>query len=123
MSLSRMTLRKMVWSNRDVGELARDVQDVLDTIPRVIHRTFEGLYTEPMLLGNLSEKPDAIELIHIESLVATETPVLCGSLVHFVWKPQSGGVRITSIDGLTPSTTIKYRFVFRLSFASAQGGA
>jgi len=115
-------LRRQAFDDdRNLGEHSRDVREALDTIPRFIYRTFERYYAEPMIIGNLTEEPLTIVLERVVNLNAAETPVLCGSMVHYVWKPQLGGARVTSIDGLTPSTSVKYRFVFRLSFAPAVG--
>lgn len=113
-------LRKQLFPKQDLGDHARDVQGALDTIPRFVDRTLEAFYTEPMALGSpiAGKQPQSIELTRITSLSTPETPVLCGSMVHFVWKPQNAGAQVTSIDGLTPSTAVKYRFVFRFTYAA-----
>jgi hypothetical protein len=118
-------LRKQIFPKQDLGDHARDTQRSFDTIPRVIEKTLDAYYTEPMALGSpiANIKPSSIKLTHIESLVTPETPVLCGGMVHFNWKPQNGGAIVTSIDGLTPSTSTKYRFVFEFSYpAKASAG-
>jgi hypothetical protein len=111
-------LRKQLFKDRELGEHARDVQHVLDTIPRFISRKVIGYYTEPMTLVSplAGVEPESIELTRIVSLVTPEQPVNCGSMVHYVWKPQNNGCVVTSIDGLTPSNTVKYRFTFRFSY-------
>jgi hypothetical protein len=111
-------LRKQIFDKQDLGEHARDTQRSFDTIPRFISKKLEAYYTEPMALGSpiANIEPEDIELRRITSLVSSETPVLCGSMVHFNWKPQNGGAIVTSIDGLSPSTTTKYRFVFRFTY-------
>lgn len=116
-------LRKQIFDKQDLGDQARDSQRAFDTIPRFISRTLDAYYAEPMALGSPSAniEPLSIRLDRIISLVTPETPVLCGSMVHYVWKPQNGGAIVTSIDGLTPSTAIKYRFVFEFKYAAKAG--
>jgi hypothetical protein len=111
-------LRKQLFAKQDLGDHARDTQRAFDTIPRFVTRYVDGYYTEPMVLGSpvAGEEPESIELTRITSLVAPEQPVLCGSMVHYVWKPQNNGCVVTSIDGLSPSTSVKYRFKFRFTY-------
>ena len=113
-------LRKQLFDKRDLGEHARDTQGAFDTIPRFVPKTLEAYYTEPMALGSpiANIEPDSIRLERIVNLNQPETPVLCGSMVHYNWKPQNGGAIVTSIDGLTPSTSIKYRFKFEFKYAA-----
>ena len=111
-------LRKQIFDKQDLGEHARDVQQSLDTVARFVPKELETFYTEPMALGSpiANIEPKSIKLTRIVSLVKPETPVLCGELVHFNWKPQNGGAVVTSIDGLTPSTSIKYRMRFEFEY-------
>jgi len=111
-------LRKQIFDKQDLGEHARDVQQSLDTVARFVPKELETFYTEPMALGSpiANIEPKSIKLTRIVSLVKPETPVLCGELVHFNWKPQNGGAIVTSIDGLTPSTSIKYRMRFEFEY-------
>lgn len=109
-------LRRQVWPTRGEKEQAGDIQQALDQAPLVQLRTIEAFYKEPLALGQLRREPAGIELLRILSLVAPEQAVICSSCCSFVWKPQLGGCQILSINGLTPSTTIKYRFTFRLTF-------
>lgn len=111
-------LRKQLFSNREQGEHARDVQRALDSQSYSFDKKLEAFYTEPMILACGNEEPADIELVRIINLNAQETPVLCGRAVHFVWKPQLGGASITSIDGLSPSQTVKYRMTFRITRAA-----
>ena len=120
--LNDMQLRKQLFEKLDLGEHARDVQQLFDLVPRMFTKTTESAYTQPMVLGGFDEQPESIELVRIIDLNAQETPVACGSMVHYVWKPQRGGAQITSIDGLTPSPSTKYRFTFRLTFPARQQG-
>lgn len=116
-------LRKQIFDKPDLAEHARDTQRALSSIPRFLSKTLEAFYTEPMAIGSpiADIEPDSIELVRITSLVTPEKPVLCGDMVHYVWKPQNGGALVTSIDGLTPSTSIKYRFRFRFEYAAKAG--
>lgn len=111
-------LRKQLFDKQDLGEHARDTQRAFDTIPRILSKTLEAYYSEPMTLGSpiTGEEPESIRLARITSIVTPEQPVLCGDMVHYVWKPQQNGCVVTSIDGLSPSTTLKYRFVFDFKF-------
>jgi hypothetical protein len=117
-------LRKQIFDKQDLGDTARDTQRAFDTIPRFVSKDLEAFYTEPLALGSPIAliEPKSIELVRIVSLVTPEVPVLCGRMVHFNWKPQNGGAIVTSIDGLTPSTTIKYRMRFSFEYA-AKGGS
>jgi hypothetical protein len=111
--------------SRDVtlGEQFRDAQQSLDAIPTIVHRKLEVQYTEPLVLGGFSQQPDGIEVLRVIDLNAQETPLSCGGLAHFVWKPDKGGAHITSIDGMSVAANggKKYRFTFRLSFTPAGG--
>jgi len=123
MTLNRNTqLRKQLFDAKDLGEHARDAQHAFDSQSRSVTKTIEAFYTEPMVLGVGSEEPENIELARIINLNAQETPVSCGSMVHYNWKPELGGAQITSIDGLTPSVTTKYRFKFRVWFPARSQG-
>lgn len=114
------TIRRQFLGDAATGENFRDVQGHIDSQHRVTIRVVENIYNEPMTLGNLVAPPDAIELIRIIDLSAQETPVKCGSLVHFVWAPQQGGARVTSIDGLSQTLNggKRYRFTFRFTYQS-----
>lgn len=116
-------LRKQIFTKQDLGDHARDTQHAFDTIPQFLTKQLDAFYTEPMALGSPvpNVEPESIELTRITSLVKPETPVLCGSMVHYTWKPQNGGAVVTSIDGLSPSTSIKYRFNFRFTYTAKAG--
>lgn len=112
-------LRKQLWGDRDIGEHARDVQDSFDAIPRLRTKTFEAYYALPMVVGSpiAGEEPESIECTRVVSLVTPEQAIAgAGSHVQFVWKPQNNGCVVTEVQGLTPSTAIKYRFTFRFSY-------
>lgn len=98
------------------GANARAVQNVLMTLPRFVSATFDSQYSEPMPLSVGALEPQAIELVRIVNLRAPETPVLCGSMVHWLFKPRQGGALITSIDGLSPLDGNTYRFTFRITY-------
>ena len=109
-------LRRQVWPNRAQKEQADDIQEALDRTPLTILRTLEEYYKEPFVLGELTREPAGVELLRIISLVAPEQAVITSSHCSYVWKPQLSGIQILSINGLAPSTDIKYRFTFRLTF-------
>lgn len=115
-------IRKKLWGDksvepRNLGELARDIQSIFDSIPQQLVRTFDDFYREPLVIGTLQTEPTAIELIRITNLSAPESPVLCSGLCHWTWNPQQGGASVYSIAGLTPSTSVRYRFTFRIMYA------
>lgn len=109
-------LRRQVWPTRGEKEQAGDIQIALDRTPLVLLRTCEEYYKEPFVIGQLTREPAGVELLRIISLVTPEQAVITSSNCSYVWKPQLGGIQILSINGLAPSTTIKYRMTFRLSF-------
>jgi|SRR3982750_82488 len=112
-------LRRQVWPDRGQKEQAGDIQQALDRMPLVVLRTLESFYSEPLVIGQLTREPAGVELLRIISLVTPEQAVICSCNCSYVWKPQLGGLQILSINGLRPSTTIKYRMTFRLTFQAA----
>lgn len=109
-------LRQQLLEDQTLGEIARDVQKVFDLLNPVTYKAFREYYTEPMVLGVFSEPPLSIELVRIADVIRPELPVKCGSLVHYVYKPQKGGAIITNIDGLSPVVRTQYDFVFKVTF-------
>lgn len=100
--------------DRVLGELARDVDNVLSqlllALPNVV--TFTENYTEPMYVG-YDHEPKGIFCLRVRADAALETPVLCGAAMHFVWEVDQKRLRVTSIDGLSAATPpVKYRFTF-----------
>lgn len=116
-------IRYQLTKNPELGESFRDVQRAFDAIPQVMLRKIETEYTVPLVLGNLDNEPDAIELIRIIDLNSQESPVGCGSLCHYVWRPDKGGAQIMAIDGLTLAANggKKYRYTFRITYAPVGG--
>lgn len=109
-------LRRQVWPTRGQKEQAGDIQQGFSRTPLTVLRTVEEYYREPLVIGQLEREPAGVELLRIISLVAPEQAVICSSMCSYVWKPQLGGIQILSINGLAPSTSIKYRMTFRLTF-------
>lgn len=109
-------LRRQVWPTRGEKEQAGDIQQGFDRAPLVLLRTVEEYYKEPFVIGQLTREPAMVEAGRIVSLVAPEQAVIHSLACSYVWKPQLGGIQILSVNGLTPSTSIKYRFTFRLTF-------
>ncbi len=109
-------LRRQLWPTRGQKEQAGDIQQALDRAPLVVLRIVETFYSEPLVIGQLKREPAGVELLRIISLVTPEQAVICSSNCSFVWKPQLGGLQVLSINGLTPSTSTKYRMTFRLTF-------
>jgi hypothetical protein len=112
-------LRKQLWGKRDQTEQAGDIQGAFNAAPRIVTKTFIAAYTEPMVIGGITEQPENIILTRVVTTYRSEIPVLCGSMCHFAWKPELGGAQITSIDGLTPAPGVTYEFTFWLTFPAA----
>lgn len=120
----RRELRQQLWTDKNLGELARDAQDAFDAMPTVELRSIVMAYTEPLVLGQIDEQPAGIEVIRIYREDDQERSVGTGGLCHFVWKPDAGGAFIKNIDGMSVGTNggIRYRFNFRISYF-AKGGS
>jgi hypothetical protein len=115
----RTRIRHQLTRDVGLGEQFRDAQQALDGIPVTVLRKVEMTYAEPMTLGGFARPPEGIEAIRVIDLSAQETPVTCGGLAHFVWKPRQGGAQIYSIDGMSVAANggKPYRFTFRITFA------
>lgn len=119
MTLSHQLRKRLFKPEQDeLGDHARDVQDIMNKVPVVEHRVIETTYGEPMTL-QAKEEPFCIELVRIQNLRAPETPVLaCYGFVHYVWRPQLGGAQITNIGGLSVASNAgtPYRFSYRITY-------
>lgn len=98
------------------GANARAAQNVFSSLPRFVTLTIDGAYIEPMALNVGGEEPQAIELVRITNLFAPDSPVPCGSMCHWTYRPDFGGALIASIDGLTSAPDSRYRFTFRITY-------
>lgn len=105
-----------VTTDKVGGANSRAVQQVLMSQPRFATTSFEGFYTEPLVLNVGAEQPESIELTRITNKLAPDSPVTCGSMVHWSFRPDLGGAQILSIDGLSPLSGITYRFTFRITY-------
>lgn len=116
-------IRYQLTKNPELGESFRDVQRAFDAIPQVMLRKVEVEFSSVLVLGNMDNEPDGIELLRIIDLSAPEKPVGCGSLCHYVWRPDKGGALIYAIDGMTLAANggKKYRFTFRITYAPVGG--
>jgi hypothetical protein len=116
-------IRNQLAKNVTLGEQFRDAQKGLDVIPITAMRKTEMAYSEPMVLGNLSRQPDAIEVIRVIDLQNQERSIPAGGLCHFVWLPDKGGANIGSVDGMSVASNggRKYRFTIRLTYAPVGG--
>lgn len=113
------TLKKQRYSDSDMTSLAQDVQQTMrSSIVPVEIRVFEGLYKEPLVIGQLDVEPSGIELIRVLNLFSPMTPVQCGPLCHFIYVASKASASITSIDGLSPTihAQIQFRFTFRITY-------
>lgn len=122
---SPIRIRYQLQGQPELAEAFRDVQRAFDSLPTVLLRKIDAMYyTEPLILSNLEQEPEAIELIRVFEVAAPETPVVgAGGVCHYVWLPQEGGARITSINGMSLAANggKKYRFTFRLTYAAVGG--
>lgn len=98
------------------GANQRATQNALMSMPRFVSMTLDSVYSEPMPLNVGAEQPESIELTRIQNTLSLEIPVLCGSMVHWSFRPDLGGAQILSIDGLSPGSGITYRFTFRITY-------
>lgn len=117
-------VRQQVLQNVELGEQFRDIQRAFDAIPIFLQRTIEMMYTEPLVLGNLQQEPDAILCIRVIDLASQETTVLgAGGVCHYVWRADAGGAHINSINGmsLVSNGGKKYRLTFLLVYAPVGG--
>lgn len=96
-----------------LSESLRDADRVLRGMSTFAYANVEAAYVEPFFVSFPSE-PNGIELIRIRDRAALDTPVACGQACHFVW--EGTRARITSIDGLTPSSSRMFRMCFRASY-------
>lgn len=117
----RTQLRQQLARDTSIGEQARDVQAGFDSIPRQLLRKVAMNYSEPMTLGGFTSSPEGIEVLRVVPDLSPSTALPVGGLCHFDWLPQQGGAVIRSIDGMSPTINggIRYRFTFRLTFASS----
>lgn len=97
------------------GANQRAVQLVLMSTPRFAFQLIESAYVEPMVINVGLEEPLSIELVRIVNKLTTD-PVLCGSMVHWMFLPQLGGAIVSSIDGLTSDPLSSYRMTFRITY-------
>jgi hypothetical protein len=116
MPVNNQQLPYQVTSDAISGGNTRAIQNTFMSQAREVTLEVDAFYVEPFVLNVGNEQPLAIRLDRIVQSVAPETPVLCGDLVHFSYRPDLGGAQITSIDGLSPSTDILYHFVFCVKF-------
>ena len=96
-----------------LSESLRDTDRALRGLATFAFVDMEAAYAEPFYLS-LPSEPKEIVLARIRDRAALETPVACGQACHFVW--EGTRARITSIDGLTPSSSRVFRMCFRASY-------
>lgn len=96
---------------RALGENFRDSDDAARVQPNTYARELTQAYTEPMYLSLPNEPQVGIILARLRRVPNDEKPVPTGGTVHFVWEGTQSRARITSIDGLTPGSSV-YRFNF-----------
>lgn len=112
----RRSLRKSLWSDRNLDDQSRDLRSIFSVIPDVEIRTVDGLYQTGMTLRleQGDSPPVAIELVRCVLKSNPETPVAHGTACSFRLTQQ--GAQITRIDGLTPDTGTQYTFTFRITY-------
>jgi hypothetical protein len=104
-------IRKRLWKNRDLGELARDVDTVISKVPWIELVQFDAPYTEPLYVG-YDHEPAILWCGRIRNVETMETPLRTGGMVHFTWEGTRKRCRIDSVDGMTPTPGDTYRYTF-----------
>lgn len=116
----QLRFRQRYFANdqTELGEFARDTQELVGRIPQIELRITEQQYMEPMTLGNMTQEPFCIELVRVTNLLAPQTPQQCGGMVHYTWLPAQNGCVIASIDGMSTLTDRipNFRFYWRISY-------
>lgn len=111
-----MKLRKQLWKDPEMTELARDIQGALDALPVTEFRVLEMPFTATTTL-KLPKRPTCIECVRVVDPYNEETAVAHGTAVNFVFDERRyGGCKITRIDGLTAGPTV-YKFTFRITWS------
>lgn len=104
-------IRSRLGSSAELGEHKRDTDDALSKLTAFKAVEVADIYTEPMYVA-FDHEPKGVLALRVRNDAALETPVLCGTYCSFTWDGSTSRVRIDQIDGLTPGTGTKYRFVF-----------
>jgi hypothetical protein len=118
--VTNLNIRKRMWSEKvsgkDVGDFARDVSEALSTIPFLKIKRFEAPYTEPFYVSSNVEPEGllCLRIIRVGSGQLQQSPVLTGALCHFTWDGQKRRIVIESIDGMSPSPGLLFRYSFLL---------
>lgn len=101
--------------SRTGGEALRDIdQQARSDVKFMLLPVIEAIYSEPFYLALETEPKGGILCIRCIDSVS-DKPVTCGVGVHFVWEPDGGRAKITSIDGLSSGAgggVKKYKFTF-----------
>ena len=112
--MARSRIRTSIISSSDVaavartlGEVARDAQQALDSIPELQIIKFTRQYAEPMLLRGFASEPSGIVALRIQQDATPETVVAHGTRVSY--RMTSAGIQVDAIDGMSVSDTV-YRF-------------
>ena len=110
--MTKRQLRKRMWKDKDMGDLARDVDDALADIPFLKLKKFEAPYTEPFYVA-ADKEPEILIMGRIRNITdLAQQPVLTGALCHFQWDGARKRCVINSIDGMTATSGVLYRFTF-----------
>ena len=106
-------IRGLLSKDKELGELKRDIQSALKNIPKFEVKTINGAYEEPMYLLHKT-RPTGVLLLSCFDGRDQEDPqdVLAGVFCHWTWDGVKSRIRINSIDGLTPSALMLFRFAF-----------
>lgn len=101
----RTNVRRRIYKDQDLGELARDVDDSLkELVPtRIVKLT--DVYAEPFRV-KLASEPEGILAIRVREDADPETEVATLPALPFVFR--NGSAEITAVEGCTVGT--RYRF-------------
>ena len=99
--------------DKELAQLKRDLARTLSSMPKMTKKKLDAPYAEPMYLG-FDHRPEGLLLVSCIDAQYQEEPenVLCGGMCHWTYDGGQKRIRIISIDGLTPSSTRTFRFLF-----------
>jgi hypothetical protein len=103
--MTRRRIRARDSRNSEIAELARDVDDVLDTFLPIRAVKMDTVYTEPLTLASTKEPVHVLCRAQLSS--SDDTAVDAGN-VHWKWD----GVAVQVIDIPNLSVGTQYRMTF-----------
>ncbi len=93
------TLRKRLYQDPEIGELARDVDDALQSLVELSKVRFEGVCNLPIYLS-LAEQPTAIIAARVQAKDGSAH--LSPGFLAFTWESSGRRAKISSMAGVVP---------------------